>query len=789
MIRNYLISTIRNVRRNALFSSINIFGLTIGLTFSFLIALYVLNENSYETFNPDAGITYRLNLKQYRDNSSSRIVGLTGYETGEGVISSIPEVAEIARIRPTGDILIKADGKTIEASQAVLAEGNFFTFFNIPLVAGEAEQVLSDPSSIVLTEEIAKSLFGEEDPIGKVVTLKSSFEIPLKVTGVAERLNNSHINYDILIPLKASSNQVNFFQWYQYSLYTYFKVDPTSDIEQVQTKLNKLFESEDGNRMEAHIQSLDQIYLTSSEVEFAGSFNSGNPQNLRILVAAAIFILMIACVNYVNTNTSRATKRAREVGVRKTMGASFGQLAVQFLGESFLISFIAVALALFATDLSLPFFTNLVSKEVPLPIADIRIWTGILATFIVVSLASGFYPALLMSRFNPSESLKGKGNSLMSGRQARKILIGFQFAITIILLSGTYIIYNQTKYSINKELGFNKDEVMVVSIGSSQTISNDPTPFQDRIAQVPGVQLTSRGMDALGPGYTNNSGSLYPEESIEPVLTTIFSTDMNFAKTYGIEIVDGRDFNMELASDSMALLVNEEFVRQAGWDNPIGKKVAYREGTEGIPVIGVMKDFNFQNLRNKVNPVAVRINKWGFWNIAVKVSTNDIPETIASISDVWSQYESEIPFDYYFLNERFARYYQSDMRLMNIIGMFSLLSIIVTCLGLYGLTSFVVELRLKEIGIRKTLGASSLNVTLLINRQFGALLLFGFMVSIPVTMWLGNKWLSDFAYRIDIQWWIFLLSFIATGLIAFITISAKSINAAFMNPVDTLRHE
>jgi len=789
MIKNYLISTLRNIKRNFLFSAINILGLTVGLTFCFLIALFVANEYSYEAFNPDKFSIYRLNLKQFRTGNDSRIVGLTGWETGERVRTAIPDIDEMIRIRPFGNYLMKTEEKSIEVSQAVLAQDNFFTFFQIPLIKGEPNQVLMDATSVVLTEETAKALFGEEDPIGKIVTLKSSFELPLKVTGVARRMKNSHINYDAVIAWNASTNHGLINDWYKYSLYTYFRVNAQSVISQVAEKINVILNSgNDEDKQEAYLQSLDRIYLSSSQIEFAGSFNSGNPRNIRILIIAAGFILLIACVNYVNTNTSKATKRSREVGVRKTMGASSGQLAVQFLGESFLISLIALALAFLATDLSLSFFNTLTGKSIELQLNNPKLWAGVFIIYLVVSFGSGIYPAILLSRFNPSQTLKAGGSSQLVGKSARKILITFQFGITIILLSGTYIIYNQTLFSINKDLGFDKSEVMVISIDISQIITNNPKPFQDAVAKIPGVELTSVGMDALGPGSTNNSGNLTPEGSINPVLTTIFNADMNFLRTYGIEVLEGRDFNPELASDSSAIIVNEEFVRQAGWNDPLGKKVVWGRGA-GQPVIGVTKDFNFQDLRNKVNPVLITINKWGFWNLAVRISTDNVSETMNRINQAWLNFENELPLEYYFVDERFARYYQSDERLLNIIGLFSLLSVFVTCLGLYGLTSFVVEQRLKEIGIRKVLGASSVSVTWLINKQFSSMLLIGLALGVPITIWLGNLWLNDFAYKIRIEWWIFLGSGALTFGIALLTVSTKALKAAFMNPVDTLRYE
>jgi len=791
MIRNYILSTVRNIRRNALFSTINILGLTVGLTFCFLIALFVRNEYGYESFNPDGNRTYRLDLRQFRGNNESRIVGLTGWETGEKVKFAIPDLEAMIRIRPFGSYLLKQKETSVTISQAVLAQDNFFSFFHIPLIQGVESTALSDPSSVVLTEETAKALFGDEDPMGKTIVLKGSFELPLKVTGIVKRVKNSHINYDALIAWDASTSNGKISDWFKYSLYTYFRVNPNSDINLVTKKIDNLLKDDSGerNRFEAYLQSLNDIYLNSSQVEFAGSFNSGSKENIKILMLAALFILLIACVNYININTSKATKRAKEVGVRKTMGASKGQVAFQFLGESCLVTLIAIALAFFVTDISLPYFKTLVGKPIDVQWKDPILIGGLFLVFFFVSFGSGIYPAFLLSRFSPSKTLKGSDNVFLGGRNARKVLITAQFAITIILLSGTYIIFNQTRFSLNKDLGFDKDEVLVIGLSNSQRIQNNPTPFQNAISSIPGVIETSRGMDALGPGATNNSGGLYPEGSDNPVLTTIFNVDMNFVKTYGMNIVDGRDFNSDLATDSSAILVNEEFVRQAGWDSPIGKKVGYNEDHPGLPVIGVVADFNFQDLRHKVNPVLITINARGFWSLAVRISKENISETLAGINNAWSKLENDFPLDYYFVDQRFAKYYQSDQRLLNVITLFSLLSIFVTCLGLYGLTSFTIEQRLKEIGIRKVMGASSLNVTLLINKQFSGLLVIGLLAGIPITVWLAGLWLNGFAFRIEIKWWIFLISGILTFGIALLTVSAKALKAALMNPVDTLRYE
>ncbi|MDN5201092.1 ABC transporter permease [Fulvivirgaceae bacterium BMA10] len=796
MIRNYFTIAVRNLLRNKLGTAINILGLTIGITSFILIFLFVNNERSYDSFHQNKNDKYRVNIEQDFASGDSRVVGLTSESTATWLSEEFPEVKQVIKIRPFFNPMVISNGDNFfKDNNLLFAEKHFFDFFNFELIRGNAEKALEAPASVVITDELAKKLFGDDEPIGKTVQLSGSFDLDLKVTGIVKKTSQSHIDLNAVVSWNTAHPQAGpIARWFSYSLYSYLQLHDNTDPIQFVKKINEnaaLKWPDDASNSTYTLQSLDEIYLTSNEVQFIENFKIGNAQNLRMLSILAFFVLIIACVNYVNINTAKSTKRSKEVGLRKTLGAVKTQLIFQFMGEAFLLVFVASLLALLMLDIVVPFFNQLTGKPITF---NVDVVFSILPTcgliLVAVTLLSGLYPAFILSAFQPSEVLKTISRNKLTGTFSRQVLITFQFVISISLIAGTFLVLEQINFLQKKELGFNKDQVIVLDLDNSENLSRNFKTFQQLIGSHANVLQTSVSEDALGYGYTNNSGHVIPEGgNNEKVLTTWFGVDMDFIETYDIEVVKGRSFSRNMASDSSAIIVNEAFVRAAGWEDPIQKTIRFSQDWAPVPVIGVVKDFHFQALYQKVNPILMRIAPYNFWKMSIKISGNDVAGTLKFIKEKWQEYEPNYPFEYSFVDQKFAKFYDSEQRLLKAVTVFSIISVIIACLGLYGLTSFTIEQRTKEIGIRKVLGASASHILLILNKRTAVLLLLAFLIALPITYLSTDSWLQNFAYRIEIDLWVFLVSGILTILITLLTVSYQVFRATSIDPASTLKYE
>lgn len=791
MIKNNLKLILRNLWKNKVVSLINLVGLTLGIACSLLLLMYVRYEHSYDADIKDADRIYRL-IGQEK-GANGRKIGLSGWRDVEDLKANYGNVEAVMQLRnnrynmiPDGQVDKKVSVQSLFAGEA------FFDFFGFPLVRGEAETVLSDPSSIVITESTAERLFGKENAVGKTITLDaSSFKKDLIVTGIAKDVENSHIGFEAIIPwgMKAPDGRHIAHMWFQQSLFTYIKTAGADQLSDVTAQINEpLKESGDFESFELYFQPMSEIYLGSNDIQFL-VFKSGNAQTVNTLFYIAMIILLVACINYVNLQTAKGTRRSLEVGVRKVMGAQKSQLIRQFLGESLLITMFAAALAVLLIDLSLPVFNSLTGKSFNIQMLISEGMLTFLGLITLLSaLVSGLYPAFVLSSFKPSRVLKSAGAANLSGKRARSLLILLQFGISVFLIAVTYITYQQNTYINQKDLGFNQDQVITFSVSTSNLVKSKES-FRNELDQYAGVISTSLSTDVLGNGYTNNSGPVYSKLNTDlSASTTIFGTDHRFVETYDMEIVKGRTFDPQSSYDSGAVIVNEAFVESLGLDDPLATEIALWDPSRpGIPIIGVVKDFHFQKLHDAINPVMIRIASRNIWNLSVRVTPENMSETLAFIEEKWNEFEPQSAFQYSFIDQKFARFYEEEEKMQQAITFFSLISIVLTTLGLFGMTTFVIERKVKEIGIRKVLGASIQSINLLIFREFVTALVIAIMIACPVAFYIGGKWLNRFAYRIDIGALPFLLASVLTFIIIVATVSFLSVRAARANPVEALR--
>jgi len=793
MLKNNFKLILRNLWKNKVVSSINLLGLTLGIACCLLLLMYVQYENGHDNFMADKERIYRLAGEQ--KGANPRKIGLSGQEDVTDLSENYALVESVVQLRNNRYNMIPEGQEEAKLSiRSWFASDNFFDFFGFPLLQGDAEQVLKDPSSIVLTASTAERLFGDRDPIGKTITLDaSSFKKDLIVTGIAEDRTDSHIRFEAIIPwaMKAPDGRHIPHMAYQRSLYTYIKTAGLGQIEDITTQKNQaLVESGGDESWEYFFQPLADIYLGSNDIQFL-AFESGNAQTVQTLFYIAIIILLVACINYVNLQTAKGTRRALEVGVRKVMGAHKRQLVHQFLSESIILTVFAALLAVLLIDLVLPSFNNLTGKAFT---TNMLMGQGLLPFLALITgvtaLVSGLYPAFVLSSFKPTAVLKSASASGLRGKGARRSLMLVQFGISIFLISVTFITYQQTAFINNKDLGFNKEQVITFGI-TSRNMYPSHQAFRKELEQHPGIAATSLSTDVLGSGMTNNSGPIFSK--LDPDLnanTTIFGVDHSFVKTYGMELSLGRDFDLKSSSDSSALIVNEAFVRSLGMQDPLNEKVAFWDPSRaGLSIIGVVKDFHFQKLHQEINPVALRISPRNIWNLSVQLKPENMTETLEFIESKWNEFEPETAFEYSFIDEEFARFYENETRMQKAITIFSSLSILLTALGLLGMCTFVIERKLKEIGVRKILGASVSSINLLVFREFLWVFVVALLVACPLAVYLGGSWLDRFAYRINIGAVPFLIAGIITLGIISGTVVLLTRQAATANPMQALRNE
>lgn len=801
MIKNYFITTFRNLLRNKVYSILNILGLTVGITCFSLIALHVENELSYDRFHENE--SYRFIVNEQSADGESRKYGIVTIKTIEQIAENVAGIEDVTMLRDYdwGPFQVKYKDVELRSRRMLFAEEDFFDYFSFKLLQGKKEEVLADRKGLVITKSTAERIFGNANPMGETVVFDGLYKLTLQVTGVMEDPVNSHLDFDYIFPFEARDDRgpvVSRNGWSR-SMYGYYKFAENTDPQEVAARTKEYFLSQRAGqsniadlKRESYIfQPISEIYFDSNDITFDNDNKKGSKQNLYILGAIGLFTLIIACFNYVNAATAKAIKRTKEIGVRKVLGAFRGHLISQFLGEAFLVTFIAVLLSVLLTDITLPTFNNLINKDLRYSLLEHPYYIpALLGVLVFVTLLSGLYPAIFMSAFNPARSLRGKGSSTQ-GSKLRQALIGIQLFITLVLISSVLLVMKQTRYINSKDLGFQNEDIVIVP-NNSQRVGNNLDAFKNELLSSPDILAASIGGDALGFGTTNNSSYLVPEgkASNEGAIVTYFTVGMDFIDLHGIQVTEGRNFNPELSRDSAALIVNEAFVRAMGLQNPLEEELRlWGKGSVPQKIIGVVKDFNFESLHSKVAPALFTINKRSnvFWSI--KFAPGKSKEGIAHAKAAWDAIEPDYPFGYMFLEDNLADFYEQEARLENAIRAFAIICIFIACLGIYGMTNYTIEQKAKEIGIRKVLGASVSQLVQLVNQRFVILFVISAFASVPLVYYGISLWLNGFAYHIDVG----LLSFVMAAMVVFfivvLTVSSQAYKAASANPVKSLKSE
>ncbi len=805
MFENYFKTAWRSLRKNKTFSILNIAGLSIGLACSLLIALYVLDELSYDRFNTQVDHIYRID-EQVKFGDFNYHGAWVPAVMGPTFARDFNQIENYTRIKSSSGVVIRKGSENILEERVAYADSSLFDVFTFAMIAGNKKTALKEPNSLVITESAARKYFNSLDILGKTVLADGN---NYKITGVIKDIpRQSHFNYDLFMSISKLDARLNP-SWINYNFTTYLLLKPGTDIRKFEKRMNTAFErylspqfktdlntnvddfKKAGNFIRCSLIPLTDIHLYSHLANELGI--NGSIQYVYIFSAIAIFILLLACINFMNLSTASSANRAKEVGVRKVLGGLKNNLIAQFLTESLVACFLSFVIAIAVAALFLPLFNQLAGKEIPVSVLfSPSIISGILLLLILVSLISGSYPAFFLSSFQPIKVLKGSLSTGFKGSALRNTLVVLQFTISVILMIGTLVIYNQLQYIRNKDLGFNKEQVLLLQ--NSSALNNNSKAFTNELLKLPGVKnVTSSGFLPVTGSRTEQGFMTVPQFNGKNfTLMENWPVDVSYLPTFQIRLKTGRNFSAQFPTDSTAVIINETAAKLYGSADPLNKKIYMLTDLKGAfvayNIIGVIKDFNFNSLRDQVAPMVLNLQQDNR-GMAVRISTQDIPGLLNEIKARWNSMVSTQPFSYIFLDEEFNKQYSADQRTGKIFLVFSILAILIACLGLFGLVTFAAEQRVKEIGIRKVLGARITNIFELLSKDFIKLLLLSICIASPIAWWAMNKWLQDFAYRISISWWIFASVGIICLLIALVTISFQAIKAAVENPVNSLRSE
>ena len=791
MLKNYFTIAFRNLVRNKLFTGLNMLGLAIGLACSMFIFLWVQDELSYDRFNANADKIYRITAKL-----SDVEAAVTPPPLAMAIEAEIPAIKRATRIIPQHR-MITAGTKIFDEKNIYYADTNFLKIFSYPLLEGNLSTALSAPDAVVLTEATAKKYFrSAEAAIGKTIYIDNNITgTQLTVTGILKNIpSNSHLQFDLLLSTKLYDGMGNAGVWDNYAAYVYFRLDDnfkaTPDaINAIERQINAIKNKSDqsGTHSSLSIQALTDIHLRSNFMLDVGG--QGNSRQVTIFSLVAVFILLIACINFMNLSTAISSQRAKEVGMRKTVGAQKRQLIFQFMSESVILCFISLTIAVTLVAILLPGFNQLASKSISLHhLLHIKTAVVLLGTAVIVGALSGSYPAFVISSFNVLKTLKGVQASTTGKRPFINGLIVVQFAISVILMISTLIVYQQLQFIKNRNIGFDKDNLLYVQMPQVGDLKDNKDALNAMLSQHPDLgdyTITDHLPTYLTTGAPLHWRGMDPQKQ---VMGSRLRTDENFLKTFGMQLVAGRFFSDDFKADDSSYVVNETALKAMGMTTAtaIGQKIAMndREGT----IIGVVKDFNFKPVQQPIEPLVIRNNFAGGY-LVMRTSPDNIPHIIEQIKEVFGRIYTDYPFSYGFVNEDLSKLYVTEQRMGKLFTIFSVLSIIIATLGLFGLTTYAVQRRTKEIGIRKVLGASVAGVIVLLSKDFIKLVLIATIIAIPIAWYAMNSWLQDFAYRIELRWWMFALVGLLAVIIALMTVSFQSVKAALVNPVKSLRSE
>ncbi len=809
MIKNYLIVAWRNLQKNKIYSFINIIGLAIGLASFLLITLYIMDELSYDKFNTNADRIYRIN-SDIKLGGGELHMPVTSDMMGQLLIKDYPAIEQYTRIYASnGSKLVKKNNAFVIEDHVAHVDSTFFDVFTLPAIAGNTHTALNDPNTVVITESTAKKYFNSTDVLGKTIETNDDKNPVYKITAVIKDIpSNSHFHFDFMFSMKNAG-----YEWGQltsHNFHTYLLLKKGTDYKALEKKFDEYIDKyvlpsvkqfikintmeefrKSGNQLEYSLIPLTKIHLHSDR-----SFElsaSGNIQYVYIFGAVALFILLIACINFMNLTTARSAGRAKEVGIRKVLGTERRFLIFQFLTESTMMALLSLVLAILIAYFVLPIFNDVANKSMYLgSLFSSRILPLLIILPVVVGLLAGSYPAFFLSSFRPIEVLKGKLKLGSNSTSLRSVLVVFQFATSIILIVGTLVIYKQLNYIQSKDLGYNKDQVLTIE--NTYILGNQAKAFKNSILQMNGVSSGTLSSFLPVSRSSRNDNTFFKEPTMDingSIDMQTWRVDYDYFKTLGMQIIKGRGFSPDYGSDSTAIVINETTAQFLGYADPIGKKIYNTDDNKkpiNYHIIGVVKNFNFESLKQGIGPLSFFLSDRSGM-ASFKVSTTNVTALVGKIETLWKQMSPTMPFNYTFLDESFNEMYQSEQRVGKIALIFSTLAILIACMGLSGLATFIAEQRTKEIGIRKVLGASVQGVVRLLSKDFLKLVAIAFVIAAPLSVWIMNRWLSDFTYRIPLEWWIIGVAGIVAMLIALATVSVQAIRAAVANPVNSLKNE
>jgi putative ABC transport system permease protein len=807
MLKNYVKIALRNLLKYKGTSFINIFGLSVGITCCILISLFVLDELSYDRYHEKSDQIFRVTLRG--------IVGTNEFNTtntcaplSAALVRDFPEVVTATRMRGFGFPVLRYGEKVFSEERFFWADPTFFDVFTIPFIKGNPKTALSKPNTVVITQTMAKKYFGHEDPMGKILTADKKRDC--LITGVVEDVpRNSHFHFDFLGSLSSyevSKSQV----WVNNSYYTYFVLQRGVSYKAFEPKLKELVVKYVGPQIEKaagitleqfiagggaygyYVQPLTDIHLHSNldhELE-----PNSDITYVYIFSLIAVAILVIACINFMNLATARATRRTREVGIRKTLGSVRKQLIRQFLTESFIMSFLAVSLGLFLVELLLPWFGNFTGKHLAIHyLSNYFTIPLLIGLALLVGFMAGIYPSFFLASFKPSEVLKGTLQKTGKHPWLRSGLVIFQFTVSIILFIGTLVVYNQLDFIQNRRLGFNKEQLVVIK--KTDDITKQIEPFKEELLKLPGVIHATNTTTLPGKNFNSSAHQVTGAAGEETHILWTMRSDYNFVETFEVEMASGRFFSRDFSTDTSGVVLNQAAVKTLGLTDPIGKFIVALGPTpdrsQNFQIIGVVEDFHFESLHQKIRPMLIKLipkNQAGRF-VVVQIKSGDIPTTLRQIEHTWRKFALNQAFEYVWFDRDFARIYEAEERTGQIFAVFSIIAICVACLGLLGLAAFTTEQRTKEIGIRKTLGAPITGIVMILSKEFIRWVLAANIIAWPVAYFITRSWLQSFAYRVDIEIQMFLFSAVLAIAIAFLTVSYQVIKAAMANPVEALKYE
>ena len=806
MLKNLLKHSLRSFKRQRAYIIINILGLSIGIACSLLIALFVINEASFDRYNIKKDRIFRAVLngkiggQEVTVSSSAAVMGPT-------LLKEFPEIEDFLRMTGKGPTIIGYNDLTFTEENMVEADSSFFNFFSIPFIKGDVKNLLNAPRKIVLSESTAKKIFGNENPIDKLLKIGSD-SIRYTVSGVMTDVPaNSHFEANAIISFMTNPRSKNP-TWLSNSFSTYLLLKPNTSYKTVDEKLPELLKKyvgpelqqymgvsiadfeKQGNKYRFYLQNLKDIHLDPSiQQEFKAA---SDPKFLIIFGSIAILIVLIAAINFMNLSTAQASRRAKEVGIKKIGGSSRGMLITQFLSESIILSLISLIFAIIFIKVSLPYFNNLLGAHLELKLITTWYTVPLVLLFSVfVGFLAGSYPALFLSSFNPYEVLKGSVKNSMKNGRLRRVLVVFQFTVSILLIIGTMIMYRQIKFMLNKDVGFNKEQLLVIN--RANVLGKKMKSFKESIKEIPGV-INISSSTAVPGRNNNNNGYRIEGRKDESFLMVTNWVDYNYLETYGMTLASGRTFDESFSSDKDACLVNETAIKDFGITDI--KMVRFMEPRDSgkmnyLPILGVVKNFNFESLRNPIGPYILKFQNdgmlWGY--LSVRLSAQNYSKTINQIESKWKEFTENDPMQYYFMDEDFEKMYTQEKQNAQMAVIFSILAIFIASLGLFGLTSFTVEQRTKEIGVRKAMGSSIAGIYYEISKEIIILISISALIAWPIIYYIADKWLANFYYKINIGMISFIAGFTIALGIAILTISYKIIKAARINPAQSLKYE